>query len=129
MKSFAHHETVPEAEDNDERLNDCAAGRLDAEEASDVPSMPGRLGHADIAGGPGRDLARLALYLDIEGSPPLPVMGGGAFVTMPCLTGREIVEAAFRMKGGQGRGEVLLVLCHQMAVGEIGECPVQERLQ
>ena len=48
-------------------------------------------------------------------------MGSRSFETMPGLAGREIVEATFRMKGGEGRCEVLLVLGHEMAAGEIGE--------
>ena len=94
------------------------------EEGADVTAMPGGLGHADIVGGPGRDLAGPALYLDVEGGPPLPVVRGGAVAAMPGLAGREIVEAAFGMKGSESRFEVLLVLGHEVAADEVGELGV-----
>jgi hypothetical protein len=69
-------------------------------------------------------LAGRALYLDIEGGPPLPIVCGGAVQAMPGLAGREIVEMAIRVKGGEGGVEVLPVLGHEMTAGKFGKLRV-----
>ena len=129
MEALAHHQAVAEAQDHDERLHDRSTGRLDAEEWADMAAVPGRLGHADIVGVPGRDLARPALYLDVEGGPPLPIMRRGAVAAVPGLAGREIVEAAFGMKSCESCFQVLVVLGHEVMSREFGELGVHGNLR
>ena len=84
-------------------------------------AAPGRLAEVAIALGPGGDLPRFTLYRDIEGGPPLPVVGRGAVAAMPDLAGRVVLEAALRVQRRQRRLQVLGVLCVDMAAYECRE--------
>src|SRR5882757_10837744 len=80
LEALAQHQAIFEREDHDERLHDGATGGRDAEEGADMLAVPGRLGDVAVAVGPGRRLARPALYRDVEGGPPLAVVRGRAVV-------------------------------------------------
>src|SRR5215472_13251915 len=72
--SAREHRSILEGHHHDEGLRDRAAGRLDAKEAADTAAVPGRLGDVGAILRPARPLARSALYRNVEGGPPLPVV-------------------------------------------------------
>jgi hypothetical protein len=114
VEALAQHQSVAKRQADDEGLHDRASRWLDAEKAADVAAMPGRLANVAIVG----DLAPLALaapHLDVEGRPPVPVMGGGTLVAEPALASGEVVEPALGMEHGQGAFEVMGVLRLEMA--------------
>ena len=78
-------------------------GRREAEEGADMAATPGRLADVAVVVGPGGDLARLALYRDVEGGPPLPVVRGGAVAAVPDLAGGVVLEAALGVQRGERR--------------------------
>src|SRR6266446_1898902 len=93
-------------------------GRLGAEEAADVTAMPGRLADIDVVGGGVGPLVLAAPHLDVEGRPPLPIVGGRTFVAEPALAGGEVVELELRMERGERAFEVVGVLGLEMAADQ-----------
>src|SRR5258708_19435780 len=84
LEALAQHQAILEREDHDERLLDGATSGRDAEEGADMLAVPGCLGDVAVAVGPGRRLARPALYPALKAGPPLPVMRAPAAVPPPC---------------------------------------------
>jgi TPR repeat protein len=127
VEAFGKHQPVLEGQHDDEGLDERPAGRLDPEEAADVPTVPGRLGHVAAVLQPAAALARAALHRDVERGPPLPVVGRRALVAVPDLAGREILETARGMQRGERAGQVLAVLGREMAAHEGSELLVHGR--
>ena len=89
-----------------------------------MPAMPGRFGDVELVGGDVGALAGTATDLDIEGAPPLAVMGGGTVVALPALAGGEVLELAVGMKRRQRAWQVVRVLRLEVAADESGEVGV-----
>jgi hypothetical protein len=86
-----------------------------------MAAVPGRLGNVEAIGRPVGTLVGPALYLDVKRGPPLLVVRGHSVVAVPGPAGREIVEAALGVQGGERAGQVLGVLGLQMAADQVGE--------
>ena len=57
----------------------------------------------------------------------MPIVRRGALVAMPDLAGREVLEHALGVEGGQRAGQVLAVLGREMTTHEGGELLVHEQ--
>ncbi len=86
-----------------------------------MPAMPRGFGNVELVGRDVGALTGTAPDLDIEGAPPLAVVGGGAVVALPALAGGEVLELALGMERRQRAGEVVRVLRFEVAANESGE--------
>jgi hypothetical protein len=73
VEALAGHEAIPERYDNGERKPDGAASRLAIEKPATVDTLISGLG--DHESPILRPMAPFALYLEIEGVPPEPIIG------------------------------------------------------
>ncbi|WIM13092.1 MAG: hypothetical protein OJF58_004058 [Enhydrobacter sp.] len=121
METLAGHQSVAEGYRDQKGLDDRPVRRGEAEETADMAAVPCRFGEVAVIVGPVAALAWAALDLDIEGGPPLPIVGGGACPAVPGLAGGEVVETAFGVKSGQRGLEVMGVLGRELATEQVSK--------